>query len=93
MKSIDKYFEASLDFESAESEFKKELCEILEIPLINIVDVQIVIDKTCLSHIKHYIRITLRGVNRLKSENVNKINGLTIITPKHLEIEYMDVPL
>lgn len=92
MKSLEKYVEAQLDFISAESDFKAELCEILEIEPSNIFRI---------SHstypeenlVKQVVTIQLIGINRIKSENVSKIKGLTIITPKTLEIEYSVIPL
>lgn len=92
MKSLNKYVESILDVSSAESEFKKELSDVLEISEDNIHRIKLVCDSND-TKIRQYLRIDLVGENRLKSENVAQITGLTIITPKTLEIDCGDIHL
>lgn len=92
MNSLNKYVEAILDVSSAESEFKKELSELLEIPEENIDKIKLMCDSND-TKIRQYLQIRLVGVNRLKSEKVAQITGLTIITPKTLEVDCGEIPL
>lgn len=86
MNTIENFVEATLNWTSAETELKKELVNILHIPEHNIKSItlkNIAYDTKVLQTIV----VELRGKNRLKGKDIQKINGLTIVTPNTLEID------
>lgn len=92
MKTIDEFIEAQLNYATAAHDFKMELSKTLAIDVSHIKEVKVlpVANETS---IKHMIQIHLTGANRFKSENVSKIEGLTIVTPNLLEIEVAEIQL
>ena len=94
MKSLERYVECTLDQESAEVDFLTEFCDILELDVQNIKRVSIKNMPTGGLHIvTQVVVIELRGTNRMKSENLQKIKGLTFITPKTIEIQVGEIHL
>lgn len=92
MKSLDEYVESYLDFKSAESEFIKELCDLLKLDLSHIRKIEL---KTVEKETKflQYVKISMIGENRLSADDVSKIKGLSIVTPNVLEIEAGEIHL
>ena len=92
MESLNRYVDAWIELESAEKDFRKDLSETLGISEINIQRVD-VYNRTDSTQITQVVRITLRGVNRMSSKAISKIDGMTIITPKHIEIDAGEIHL
>ncbi len=94
MKSLERYVEATLDQKSAEVDFLAELSKTLEINPKNIKRVSVENRQTEQLHaLAQVVLIDLRGTNVFKSENLQKIKGLTIITPRTIEIEVGEILL
>ena len=94
MKSLERYVEATLDQKSAEVDFLGELNKTLEINPRNIKRVYVRNRQTEQLHaLAQVVVVDLKGTNVLKSENLQKIKGLTIITPQTIEIEVGEILL
>lgn len=84
--------EASLDLNKVETLFLQELCSKLGISPINIKSVNLENwDED--TQIVQVISVELTGNNHFKSEDVAKIEGLTIITPNRLQIKAGEINL
>jgi len=92
LKTLDEYVETYLNYRAAEVEFINELCDILKLDLSHIKRVEI---KTVEQNTKilQKISIKLTGLNRLQSEDLSKIKGLTVVTPNTLEINAGEIHL
>jgi len=92
VKSIDEYVECCLNFKSAEASFIEELCTTLKLDLSHIKKVEL---KTVERETKilQMISIRVTGENKLHSDDISKIKGLSIVTPNTLEIEVGEFPL
>lgn len=92
METLQKFVEAKLDYTSAEADFKEELCDILKLEPSNIHSI-LVKNRVDGSKIIQVIHIELIGQNHFQSKDLCKIEGLTLITPKYLEIEVGEIHL
>lgn len=92
MKTIEDFVEASLNYMSAKDSFTRELVNTLELPPNNIKYVELNASTTGTTF-SHKVVVHLVGSNSFKSENIQKIDGLTIKTPNILEIEYGEIKL
>ena len=92
MKTIEEFVESSLNYMSAKEAFTRELVSTLEIPPNNIKYVELNASTTGTTF-SHKVVVHLIGSNSFKSENIKKIDGLTIKTPNILEIEYGEIKL
>lgn len=92
MKTIEEFVESSLNYMSAKEAFTRELVDTLELSPNNIKYVELNASTTGTTF-SHKIVIHLVGSNSFKSENIRKIDGLTIKTPNILEIEYGEIKL
>lgn len=92
MKTIEEFVESSLNYMSAKEAFTRELVSTLELSPNNIKYVELNASTTGTTF-SHKIVIHLVGSNSFKSENIRKIDGLTIKTPNILEIEYGEIKL
>ena len=92
MKTIEEFVESSLNYMSAKEAFTRELISTLELSPNNIKYVELNASTTGTTF-SHKIVIHLVGSNSFKSENIRKIDGLTIKTPNILEIEYGEIKL
>lgn len=92
MKSLDEYVEASLNYRSAEVEFIEELCDLLKLDLTHIKNVEI---KTVEQETKILQKISIRmiGENKISSDDISKIKGMSIITPNVIEIDVGEIHL
>lgn len=92
MKSLDEYVEAYLNYKSAENEFINEFCELLKLDLNHIKKIEL---KTVEQDTKlvQVIKMSMVGENKLSSEDISQIKGLSIITPNVLEIEVGEIHL
>lgn len=86
MKTIEDFVEASLNMASAETDLKKELVRVLHIPESNIKSIYLKNYATEDKFIQS-IFVDLVGQNYLKSDDICKIKGLTVITPNQLMID------
>jgi hypothetical protein len=86
LNSIENFVEATLNLTSAEIELKKELMNILHIPEHKIKSItlkNIAYDTKVLQTVV----VELSGKNKLKGKDIQKIDGLSIVTPNTLEID------
>lgn len=89
----DEFIEAALNYKSAEKAFvDEELCGKLDLSKNNIKNVKFraISNDTSVSY---KIVVELTGTNHLKSENLAKVKGVTIVTPKWLEIDCGEIDL
>ena len=92
MDTIEEFVESALNYMSAKEAFTRELVNTLELPPNNIKYVELNASTTGTTF-SHKIVVHLVGSNSFKSENIRKIDGLTIKTPNILEIEYGEIKL
>ena len=92
MKTVEEFVESALNYMSAKDSFTEELIRTLKIPPKNVkyIELKASTNGTTFNHI---IVIHLVGENSFKSEDIAKIDGLTIKTPNTLEIEYGEIKL
>ena len=94
MKSLERFVECTLDQKSAEVDFLIEFSKILDIDVENIKEVSIKNMPTEeLYIVSQVVVIELVGSVVLKSENLQKIKGLTFITPRTFEIQVGEIHL
>lgn len=87
MKSLENYVECHLDLQSAEDDFIDELNNILHIPKNHIKKITVE-SRAIGSMFVQVVVISMWGNNSLRSEDLSKIENLTVVTPNTLEIEY-----
>ena len=92
MKTLNEFVESYLNYKSAESAFSAELCDTLKIKPTNIKYICIT-NAVKDTKFVQIVKIGLIGVNKIRSEDISKIKGLSIITPKTLEIEVGEIHL
>lgn len=92
MESLERYVEAQTELREAENEFKNELSEILGIKYSNIKK-SYIYNKENGSKMVRILVIELIGCNEFKSEDVAKIEGLTVSSCNYIEINCGEIHL
>lgn len=92
MNFIKNFVDAKLNYDAEEKSFKTDLATALDIDETSIKSMYLY-NRTDANKITQTLVIELRGRNTFKSENVAKIEGLSIITPNCIEIEVGDILL
>ena len=86
MKTLDEYVESYLNFKSAEVCFIDEICDTLKLDQSRIKSIEMkTVERD--TKILQIIMMRLVGENKIRSEDIAKIDGLSIITPNVIEIE------
>ena len=86
------YMEASLNLTSAEQKLKNEIKELLGISESKIKSISL---KNCTTNnvVHQAVVVELVGKNRIRSKDLNKINGLTVVTPNTLVFDVGEIHL
>ena len=92
MDSLNIYTEASLELASAEQELKRDIEKMLGISEHKIKSISL---KNCtMNNVIHQsIIVELTGKNRIKSDDISQIKGLTVVTPNKLVFDVGEIHL
>ena len=92
MKSLQTFVDAWMDYESAEKDFRKEICEIIDTTDSHIKNVYLRNTQDG-NKICQYVVLELRGKVELKSAAIAKMGNCKVITPNLIEIQVGEIHL
>ena len=92
MKSIEKFVEAKLNLISAESELVNELCMTFGIGPGKVKSISLK-NRPSDTSIVQIVTVKLTGNNRIRSEDMQKVDGMTVVTPNTIEFEVGEIHL